>query len=351
MNRFARSVPPTLALCSVGALIACGGSGSGPTGPSTTPTGSTTPIVSAYVGSVALPGGTGMLVVRAASSVNTAALFGRSRLLDALVDLLEPRLLAQGSTASGALTLDNGEQVQLTGTHGADAFQLSGSGGYSASVSVASGSLSGTVFTPTGAAAVAPFGMTPAGPAPQNPAGFYQGNYQMSVDGYYRTTHVTTGALIRQCSNRFTITGNVRLEIFVPAWDANALAVHVLDDWREVSTVDPGCPSLSHPAERSVAPPGPLGMDYAGDVRTIQGARAERVDANGLTNSRTHAFWGAVTGPTTIEARMAKSFRVAGTDPQGGTWFNSEGYATVETTFSLQKGPAPSRAPAWSSFP
>lgn len=79
-----------------------------------------------FVGSVTLPGRTGVLVVNTSGPVASLV---RPDALAVLLDLVEPRVFAQGSAAAGTLALDDGTTIWLTGSGGGGSLQLSGSNG------------------------------------------------------------------------------------------------------------------------------------------------------------------------------------------------------------------------------
>ena len=142
-----------------------------------------------YVGSVVLPGRTGILVINTAGSV---AWLPRPDALAVLFDLIEPRVLAQGSTAGGTLALDDGTTIWLTGSGGGGNLQLSGPGGYSVTASVASGVLSGTVAAPAGSGTVGPLmPVTTLQPEPGDPNGGFEATYTMTTSGYFRNVNTS----------------------------------------------------------------------------------------------------------------------------------------------------------------
>jgi hypothetical protein len=317
--------------------LACGGgSDSGPVGPSSATGNQPASTINTFVGRASLPNGqTGLLAVRAASSLAQVPVH-RLNVLALLLELVEPRLRAQNSTASGALTLENGEVINLAGTHSGGTYQLSGDGGYTVNVSESNGSLTGTVMTPSGPGAVVPFAApAPSGPLPADPAGFYRGSYEMNIEGYFVNTIPSTGAVARSCTFRVRVTGTLTAEIFVPAGMRDTWAFHVKDAAREFHSLGAPC-SAQAPGggEVTLEPGGALGFDYMGDLTKIQAARVERVVENNITNVRTHTFAGALGGPA-IEARFTKSFRA--TSPGDGGWAAAQGYPATTVNVTLRK--------------
>src|SRR5262245_36531739 len=154
---------PRMLLCAVLFAVVvtavCGGKGGSPSSPSGSgPSANTPPLGKTYMGSVSVAGVTGLLMVRAGTGLASIA---RPSVLTALLDLIEPRLLAQAAS-TGSLTLNDGRAVSLTGSYSGNTFELSGSG-YTVTVSVAGGSVSGTVTAPSGTGTVAPIAYS--GPA------------------------------------------------------------------------------------------------------------------------------------------------------------------------------------------
>ncbi|MCC7009188.1 MAG: hypothetical protein IT184_10255 [Acidobacteria bacterium] len=118
-----------------------------PAAQQTTPSGG-----QSFVGSVAMSGGTGVVVINSTRRVAAAGVGP----LEWLAGLLEPRLLAQSGSADGVLLLPDGTSVSLSGTVAGNTFTLSGDGGYSVTATASGGTISGTVTTPGGVAPVSP---------------------------------------------------------------------------------------------------------------------------------------------------------------------------------------------------
>jgi hypothetical protein len=318
-------------LASLSFAVACGGSESGGGSP-TTPSPNnpvTTPIINTYTGSVSFRDGAGLLVVRAAGSLVGAQAVSP---FDGLLDFLVLRLNAQGSTATGALTLADGTTIPLTGTHAAGTFQLSG-GGYSADVTVSNGALAGSVSTPAGPASVTPLGAAAAVPAPDNPSGTYIGSYEISAAGYH-IVKAPSGAVELNCLRRARITGTVTARIYVPDASPGTWAANIRDDWSESWSNEGTCPPEIF--QGTVRPQGPVGLDYTGTMEAIQGTFVDQGTGSfGQRLVRTHTFLGSVTGQT-IQARVLKTFK------EGPSTVNNNrtaegGYPLSSTTFTLQK--------------
>ena len=127
---------------------------------------------------------------------------------------IEPRVLAQGSTAGGTLALDDGTTIWLTGSGGGGNLQLSGPGGYSVTASVAGGVLSGTVSAPAGSGTVGPLvPVTTLQPEPGDPNGGFEATYTMTTSGYFRNVIASTQTIQRDCGYTVELTGTLRLDV------------------------------------------------------------------------------------------------------------------------------------------
>ena len=322
---------PAFALVCV--AVACGKSS--PTDPTnSTPASARGP--GTYVGSVALPGRTGVLVINTAGSV---AWLPRPDALAVLFDLVEPRVLAQGSTAGGTLAFDDGTTIWLTGSGGGGSLQLSGSGGYSVTASVSGGVISGTVTAPAGSGAVTPLvQITPLVPEPEDPNGTYEGTYAMTTSGYFRNVAEPAQTIQRDCGYSIELIGTLRLEVKGNVPNSGGLRyMDFRDTWRETCTILSPCPGATNFAPTIIEPPGGTGVrslfHKATDVLQF-GVEDKFTDPNGATSTRIFAFIGGYTGAPTIQGTFVTAANNI-VPTNAGRHF--EGFPPVQTVVTLQR--------------
>jgi hypothetical protein len=264
----------------------------------------------------------------------------RPSALAVLFDLIEPRVLAQGSTTDGTLALDDGTTIWLTGSGGGGSLQLSGSGGYGVAASVASGVLSGTVSAPVGAGSVGPLAsVTTLTPEPPNPNGTYEGTYAMTTSGYFRNVVVSTGRVLRDCGHRFELTGTLRLDVRCCSTSSGGFRImDFRNTWTETRTILPPCPGATNFSPTTVDSGAGDGMQIlsrkANDVLQF-GIQHKFNGPDGATQTRVFAFVGAYAGDTTIPgtiARMANNVVPTAVDAQ-----HMQGFTPVQTALTLQR--------------
>ena len=336
MMRFSMRPMLLSAVTVVGVAAACGKSS--PTDPTTggpavvNPGGPTS-----YVGSVALPGRTGILVINTAGSV---AWLPRPDALAVLIDLIEPRVLAQGSTAGGTLALDDGTTIWLTGSGGGGNLQLSGPGGYSVTASVASGVPSGTVAAPAGSGTVGPLmPVTTLQPEPGDPNGGFEATYAMTTSGYFRNVNAATGTIVRDCGYTVELTGTLRLDVLGHSQGSQGGFRHMefRNSWRETRTILPPCPAATNFSPTIMEAP-------EGGFLQILSRRANDVHqfavedkfntANGGTGTRIVAFVGAYTSETTIKGTV---LRMANNSVPTTASDHMSGFPPVQIDVTFQK--------------
>lgn len=330
-----RKVCPLSAAAAIALTVGCGGGGdsklpSSPSNPNTPPVASSYQ----YAGAVAMANGT--------SGIVTVLTFTRLAAVSSPTDLyavfewFAPRLLAQG-TATGALSLNDGTTVALSGTTSGSSVQMTGAGGYTASLSASGGSLSGTVTAPQGPGTVAPIppvGVPPS--VPSNPAAVYTGSVNLNVtDGYFFNRIISQNRIERSCLYQAAITGTIRFTVF--GADANApgrWTAEYNENLQYRLRIVPPCPDVTEfesiVSTDSTRVPGRVSVDLS----NIQVAFASQWSANNGSGTENTTFVGAMTG-TTINARFGKSRRFGGSPVPNNEHF--EGWNMTETSVALQK--------------
>jgi len=291
-----------------------------------------------YAGSVALTGRTGILVINTAGSV---AWRPRPDALAVLLDLIEPRVLAQGSTASGTLALDDGTTIWLTGSGAGGNLQLSGSDGYSVAASIATGVLSGTVTAPTGSGTVGPLvPVNTLNPEPGDPNGGFEATYTMTTGGYFRNINTTTGRIDRNCGYTGEVTGTLRLDVLGHPQGSRGGFRHMefRSRWRQTETILPPCPLVPSFSPR-------ITEETEGDFLQILSRKANDVHqfavqhkftnpTNGATVTRVFAFVGAYTSETAIPGTVVW---MANSTTPTNTGQHLAGFAPTQTAVTFQK--------------
>ena len=289
-----------------------------------------------YVASVTLPGRTGVLVVNTSGS---AAWLPRTDALAVLLDLVEPRVLAQGATAGGTLALDDGTAVWLTGSGGGGNLQLSGPGGYSVTASIAGGVLSGTVSGPGGAGTVRPLvPVTPLAVDPGDPNGLFEATYALTTSGYFRNINASNQTIQRDCGYAVELNGTLRIDVPGHSFpNGGYRRMQFRNSWRETRTILPPCPGATNFSPT-------VFEESEGRVLEIVGRRAKDVHqfgietkfngANGSTVSRIVAFVGAYTSENTIHGTV---LRMANNIVPTNAGHHMNGFPPVQTAVTFLK--------------
>jgi hypothetical protein len=310
--------------------VACGKSSPSPTDPSPSPA---REIPASYVGSVALPGRTGVLVTNTARSVAWL----RPDAFAALFDLIESRVHAQGSTAVGTLALDDGTTIWLTGSGGGSSVQLSGPGGYSVTASVSGGTLSGTVTAPAGSGSVSPLvRITPLVPEPGDPNGTFEATYARTTSGYFRNVNASNQTIQRDCGYTVELTGTIRLDVRGNVPNSGGFRyMDFRDNWRETRTILPPCQGATNFSPTiSEGESGVLTLfQKATDVLQF-GIENKFTDPNGSTVTRAFAFIGGYTGATTLQGTVV---RLANNVVPTNTGQHFQGFSPVQIEVTLSK--------------
>lgn len=330
-------------LCVVSlSAMACGGSSpTGPAGPAT----SGSVDNNTYVAEMALPGGaTGMLTLRASSSL---ALHEPAEIpvLSRLLEWLEPAVAAQSSPASGLLVTSTGQSISLSGTFSGGTFNVSGAG-YTIVATVtntpAGTSISGTAMVPGGGTVpvTAPAPLPVTGPSPANPVGTYAGTFHIETQGTQINRRASDNVVVQDCSFNVVIDGTLSLRLFNVL--SNGLVQSELtSSWTEsgAGTVSPTCgtgPANSwgtiSPGQGLAAfegPPSSLVYGHAGPGPNPPAAG---------TITRAETYLGAVSGNTVV-MRVSRSFQFVNqlNTAQNGLVNSVMGYPTVSVTITLTK--------------
>jgi hypothetical protein len=327
------------AIAAVGVALACGKSSS-PTDPTdldnpTAAAVAATP--SSYVGSVTLPGRTGVLVINTSGSFVSST---PSNALAGLLDFIEPRVFAQG-TAGGTLALDDGTTIWLTGSGGGGSLQLSGSDGYSVTASVVGGTLSGTVTAPAGSGAVSPLvSVTRLAEDPGDPNGGFEAAYTMTTTGYFRNLDASNRTT-RDCGYTVELTGTLRLDVPGHSFSGSGLALRRMqfrNSWRETRTILPPCPAATNFSPTVMeAPEGgylEIVSRRARDVHQF-GVEDKTTNPNGSTTTRVVAFMGVYASEDMIQGTLVRMANSVVPTNNGGRHF--QGFAPVQTAVTFQK--------------
>ena len=327
----ARHTSLAAVFCAV-TILATGCGKKSPTGPS--PLG-TAPIVNTFVGELKASGGAGgTLHLRAAGSLASAAPSSVFAFGARLLALIEPRLLAQGSTASGLLVTDAGVTVSLTGTFSGNTFSVSG-GGYFITATVTNNSLSGSATVPGGGSAAVGTPAPPPvqSPPPATPSGTYVASYRFDIPSTYVNTLVSDGSVAISCTYTAVVTGDLSLEI---SNGANGdVAARLTNNWVETEG-DRTCPFAVYGAP--ITPVSPSVTEYEGPAATLTFGRADQGPGQNGTGVvvRSESFVGAVSG-TTVVARVSRSFRFTNSTSAAPPRNHVSGYPTVSATVTLAK--------------
>jgi len=317
-----------LAVGIMAGVAAC--SGSSPTGPG----GGATPSVGTYVGTLSVPGdaGLGGLLLLKKNSSFMAGGPAPGRWLAGLLDLVEPRLLAQ-SAATGTLVTDAGPVVALTGTFNSTTFTMSG-GGYSISATVNGATISGTGTAPGGAVAQVE-NMAPSVPPvlPANPSGTYRSSFQANPLWTFKIVRADNGVVQANCKEPRNVSGDVSIRLSHDTgstWDGQLLVT-----WTE----RPGGPATGFGcgAAGTTNSFGPFGIDFRGTIDVpLVFVGGETTLQNGFTYVRTLGFVGVVNG-NSLDGRFwigfSRTGNVAG--PPAQAW--TEGYPVTNVSLSLSK--------------
>ena len=310
------------------AVLASACSSKSPSEPSPTATGSAP---TTYIGAVQLSDGReGTLVLSANPTLTAFEQHDGRNLMRSVWSILEPRLFAQSSSASGQLILSD-SVVALSGTFSGSTFTVSG-GGFALTATTSGGSLSGSGTGPDGVSASVTPVATVSAPSPpsSNAAGLYKATFNFVADSF--ATSKRSGVVEFSCSYQTIVTGSMNIELESRGGDSYLGTFD--DSWTETQGSRGSCGQAFVDAPILNAPVGFSSMVTASSIQF--GASVGGSVSSIATQTRTHTFVGTVSG-NTIVGRMSYSRLYTETQPPPSTLTFSHGYPSTGVNVTLVK--------------